>query len=184
MRRSLAASRQRGRGSPTPRKKRSASPRCCPNAVVGGRSDGADAGGSSTDFVVLRYRGTDGSLDSTFGPQGNGVIKIDLGETFDEVRGMALDTSGKIVVAGDRALTDYSVHRAALARITDTGVLDQTFGDGGIAIVSSASGAWTDSHVNALAIGPDSSLVVVGSVDTNSSTVSGGNFLGVLRYVP
>lgn len=155
------------------------------NVVVAGRSDGADAGGSSTDFVVLRYTGTNGSLDTTFGPQGRGMVTIDLGGTFDEVRGMAVDTSGNIVVAGDRVLTDHSVHWAACARITDGGVLDPTFDNGdGIVIVSSAFDAWTDSHVNALAIAPDSSIVAVATVDTDGSSVAGGTYLGVLRYAP
>ncbi|PBC62611.1 calcium-binding protein [Streptomyces sp. Tue6028] len=79
------------------------------------QSDGrivvAGNNGPGGDFAVLRY-GTDGSPDSGFGT--GGLVTTDLGGS-DQARGVALQSDGKIVAAGqggpntDFALTRYQV---------------------------------------------------------------------------
>src|SRR3954451_11354266 len=60
--------------------------------VVAGQSDH-----SPGDFVVVRYN-PDGSLDAGFGSQGSATI--DFGGTDDFGSGVAVDSQGRIVVAG------------------------------------------------------------------------------------
>ncbi len=79
-----------------------------------------------TDFLVLRYN-TDGSLDTSFGE--NGLARIDFGSHWEQAYALAVDSSGRIVVAGF-SQQEYQ-HDFAVARLTADGALDTSFsGDG------------------------------------------------------
>ena len=120
--------------------------------------------GSSNDFAVVRYN-TDGSLDTSFGAGGKAIT--DFGSVGDHGYSVALQSDGKIVVAGGTG--GYSF---ALARYNTDGSLDTSFdGDGRVttAIGSSSVGY-------GVAIGPDGKIVVVGESGT-------GNYgFAVARY--
>ena len=62
--------------------------------VVAGRSNN----GSNNDFAVARYN-SNGSLDTTFGT--GGKVTTAVGSGHDSGRGMALQSDGRIVVAGN-----------------------------------------------------------------------------------
>ena len=74
--------------------------------------------GSSSNLAMAQA----GSLDATFG---NGGI-VTTPNTSDG-RGIAIQSDGKIVVAGQATATEF-----ALARYNTNGSLDATFGTGGI----------------------------------------------------
>jgi uncharacterized delta-60 repeat protein len=76
------------------------------------------AGTTGADFALLRYN-SNGSLDNTFGI--GGIVKTDLGGDYDYGRSVAIQTDGKIVVAGENG-PDF-----ALARYKSNGTLDSTF---------------------------------------------------------
>ena len=79
------------------------------------------AGSSDGNFALARY-GADGALDPTF--SGDGLVTTDLGGT-DAGQGVAIQTDGRIVVAGS------SGGNFALARYSAGGALDPSFsGDG------------------------------------------------------
>jgi uncharacterized delta-60 repeat protein len=79
-------------------------------------------GGGGGSFCVVRLR-TNGTLDTTFGSGGKKTI--DFGGDNDSAYGGALQSDGKIVLAGD------SNFRVALVRLKTNGVLDASFeGDG------------------------------------------------------
>ena len=85
------------------------------------------AGTSNGDTAVARYL-SDGSLDTSFGV--SGLRTTDFGSASDDGRGIAIDPSGHMIVAGSTfnsvTLTDF-----ALARYNSDGSLDTTFdGDG------------------------------------------------------
>jgi uncharacterized delta-60 repeat protein len=61
--------------------------------VVAGNSDN----GSNADFAVVRYN-TDGLLDTSFGT--GGIVTTAIGDGIDSVNSIALQSDGKIVVAG------------------------------------------------------------------------------------
>jgi uncharacterized delta-60 repeat protein len=80
--------------------------------IVVGRAGGA---GRGPDFCVARYR-IAGKLDDTFGGGGRVFTDFDKGE--DTARGVALQTNGKIVVAGEAQIG--SKRRMAAARYVPT----------------------------------------------------------------
>jgi uncharacterized delta-60 repeat protein len=80
--------------------------------------------GTNLDFALARYN-TDGSLDSTFGT--GGKVTTDFsGDDYIPTGGVAVQSDGKIVAAGNTHNTDF-----ALARYNTDGSLDSTFGMGG-----------------------------------------------------
>jgi uncharacterized delta-60 repeat protein len=89
--------------------------------IVGG------AGGPASSFCVVRLR-TNGTLDPTFGPGGKRII--DFGGNDESVYGGALQSDGKIVLAGGSDL------RVAVVRLKPNGVLDTTFENDGKKIFS------------------------------------------------
>jgi uncharacterized delta-60 repeat protein len=95
------------------------------------------AGGSETclnapgQMAVLRLR-PDGSVDSTFGPNGNGRAFVDLGGYTDSADDLVVDAGNRILLAG------YSFSHLALARLSPGGTIDPTFGTGGATLVDIA----------------------------------------------
>ena len=80
------------------------------------------AGNSPDDFAVARLD-ANGQLDSTF--DGDGKKTIDFSGGSDSARALAIDSAGRIVLAGD------SPDDFAVARLDTNGQLDSTFdGDG------------------------------------------------------
>ena len=108
-------------------------------------------GSSDHNFALVRYL-VDGRLDPDFGE--GGQVTTDFGGRGDG-RALALQPDGKLVVAGS------SNGNFTLARYRANGSLDSDFGAGGI--ITTALGGLR-SYGRALAIQPDSKLVVAGSV--------------------
>ncbi len=89
--------------------------------IVAGRAHN----GSNYDFAIVRYN-TDGNLDMSF--DSDGYVTTDFG--FDDrISSVALQSNGKIVVAGDIANNDD--YEIAVARYNTDGSLDTSFGTGG-----------------------------------------------------
>lgn len=86
------------------------------------------SGPANVDSVILRYN-SDGVLDTTFSGDGR-LLHGFSPDDVDEALAMALQTDGRIVIAGcirgGGRLNDYLI-----ARIEQDGSLDQTFGQGG-----------------------------------------------------
>lgn len=105
--------------------------------VVAGRSE--RNGQTESEAVVVRYTAS-GALDSTFG-SGDGIVRLHFGaSSFDGLGPVAIDNSGRIVVAGNTAsdirCTTYC--DPVIVRLTDSGQLDPTFsGDGFVTISGS-----------------------------------------------
>jgi uncharacterized delta-60 repeat protein len=86
--------------------------------LVAGNAEGP----SNQDFLVIRLN-ADGTLDQTFGD--HGIARNSIGG-FDIANAMVLQPDGRIVLAG-QSDSDF-----ALVRYTSNGVLDATFGTGGV----------------------------------------------------
>lgn len=134
---------------------------------------GSANNGTSTGFALARYN-ADGSLDTTFNNTGK-VITIIGG--FSNANAIAIQPDGKIMVAGEA----YSDGRTnfALARYNVDGSIDNTFNAIGNVITSVGLYA---SAINAIAIQPDSKIVVGGKADTSESSFSDSNFV-LARYL-
>ena len=117
--------------------------------------------------------GDPGDLDTGFGT--GGKVTTAIGSDIDEAHAVAIDSDGKIVVAGrSNNGTDADF---AVARYNADGTLDTGFGTGGK--VTTAIGS-DDDEARALAIDGDGKIVVVGNVRLAQS---GNDFaMGVARY--
>ncbi|MBG7606329.1 MAG: hypothetical protein IZT58_17155 [Actinobacteria bacterium] len=109
---------------------------------------------SSNHLTVLRFD-KDGTPDTAFGYNGYAVINFGVSS---EGRAVAIQPDGKIVVAGNTATSEVAV-----ARLDSAGVLDSTFGTGGIFVddtslpLRGARTIWDLDVVNGL-------IVVAGSI--------------------
>jgi len=107
-------------------------------------------------FALARYL-TDGSLDASFG---NGGKVITLIQNGSWAHAIALQTNGKILVAG---MTENGTSSSfAIARYLENGMLDNTFGNGGIVITSFANAS---SEIYDLKVLSDGKIVAGGRVD-------------------
>jgi uncharacterized delta-60 repeat protein len=133
---------------------------------------GSSSDGGATDFALVRYT-TTGALDGSFGDEGKVTTDFRNYGT-DEAFGVALQSDGKIVVAG---YADNGInYDFGLARYTKQGALDTRFGAGGK--VTTDFGNTLD-EAYGVAVQRDGKIVVVGS------TLSGGSNLNfaVARYL-
>jgi uncharacterized delta-60 repeat protein len=87
---------------------------------------GSTYNGTNKDFALVRYK-TNGSRDSTFGT--NGIVTTSISASQDIAYSVAIQTDGKIVVAGIRY--DGSMYYLVLARYDTNGILDNSFDSDG-----------------------------------------------------
>jgi len=116
------------------------------------------SGSTDSDFAVVRYN-TDGALDTTFDT--DGMVTTPFGPDNDQAKAVAIQTDGKIVVAGWAGNQLTGQLDLAVARYNTEGSLDTTFdGDGKVITVIGA--AFTYSVGSAMVIQPDGKIVVAG----------------------
>lgn len=130
----------------------------------------AGAGGR---FGLARYL-PNGNLDGSFG--GDGKVRTDVTNGTDSANSVAIQTDGKIVVAG---IADLGTHDAtfALARYNTDGSLDESFSDDGI-VRTSFTRLIDGAH--GVAIQADGKIVAAGFAGS-SPVVHGGTF-ALARY--
>src|SRR5262249_50828470 len=89
------------------------------------------AGTTNNTFAVARYKPS-GKLDPSFGDDGKVTVGFGPGCSA-EANALAIDGSGRIVIAGSRSCppTGVFVPTFALARLKPGGRLDPTFGSNG-----------------------------------------------------
>ncbi len=84
-------------------------------------------GGMDSDFAVVRLS-ADGARDATFGT--NGVVTVDVNNRSASPRTSTILADGSTVTAG--YMNDGGIVKPVLFKLTPAGVLDTTFGTGGI----------------------------------------------------
>ncbi|MGE0635281.1 MAG: T9SS type A sorting domain-containing protein [Bacteroidia bacterium] len=108
------------------------------------------------DFAVVRYN-SDGSLDNTFGT--GGIVTTPIGSGDDRAKAIALQSDGKIVVAGSSY--NGTIDVIALARYNSDGSLDNTFDVNGI--LTTVEGIYNE-YAEGVAIQSDGKIVVTGGI--------------------
>jgi uncharacterized delta-60 repeat protein len=108
------------------------------------------------DFVVRRFN-ADGTPDASFGT--NGVVTTDFFGRADQALTVAIDSRGRIVVAGKVQPQGTIYPRFGFARYLPSGKPDDSFGDGGkvLGVTENTDG------VRGLAITADDSIVAGGA---------------------
>ncbi|HVS70474.1 MAG TPA: Ig-like domain-containing protein [Phycisphaerae bacterium] len=107
---------------------------------------------SPGSFSVLRLN-ADGSLDTSFADNGYFTLSADDPLSAVAIHDLAFDSSGNLLVAACLDPTNTSANHAVIMRLNDSGQLDTSFGNGGIADLP---GSFADS----IALLPDDSLLV------------------------
>jgi len=114
------------------------------------------------DFVLARYN-ADGTPDGSFGS--GGETTTDFGGPDDRVEAMAIDSRGRIVVAGQADRCSTCGINFALARYKPDGSLDGSFGSGGKVMTSFGK----TSTAFSMAIGSRGRIVTAGTVQRGGS---------------
>lgn len=118
-----------------------------------------------SSVLVARFT-ANGSLDTTFAsPTGWTTFHFGPGTGTEGATVVAVDASDRPIVAGWRdpngSTYNPSNSDMAVARLTTAGILDPTFGTGGIAYASSP-GTATDDDVRAMGLDGDGNIVAAG----------------------
>ncbi|MFL5244963.1 MAG: hypothetical protein ACJ8FY_22910 [Gemmataceae bacterium] len=131
--------------------------------IVAGTVDTRDSG---NEFAVARLN-SDGSFDSSFGTGGEVFLPHFIySNENDSASGVALDSSGRIVVAGTANSSNF-----ALARLNADGSLDTSFGNGGEAVVPQFSNFFYQNDTLAgVALDSSGQIVLVGTANGYSSS--------------
>jgi uncharacterized delta-60 repeat protein len=133
------------------------------------------AGNTMHRFGVARFN-FDGTLDRTFGPDRNGTILIAMGNKNNaNATGVALQADGRIVVVGSAEIDRFlatDTREFAIARLTTSGRLDNSFSEDGKQLVRVKH----DSFANDVAIQPDGKIVVVGGDDNGGGLFTNNDF--------
>jgi len=79
------------------------------------------------DFVILRYN-SDGNIDNTFGT--SGIVTANFDNRWDTGYSVAIQSDGKILLAGTAEVTSSNMDFACIRLNTD-GTFDNTFGTSG-----------------------------------------------------
>jgi uncharacterized delta-60 repeat protein len=119
-------------------------------------------GASNVDGVGVRYL-TDGSLDTTL--DGDGKVLADFPGSNEATRGVAIQSDGKVVVAGFGLVNDIA--NFLVLRYNSNGSVDSSFG-GNIGIPGLTATGFGASHARGVdvAVLPDGKILVLGGVIT------------------
>jgi uncharacterized delta-60 repeat protein len=133
------------------------------------------AGLSYEDIAVVRFN-ANGSLDGSF--DGDGIRLVDFGSSRDYGRAVALQSDGKIVVAG-YSFYGFTQRSLALVRFDGDGSLDRTFDGDGIVLRQYAN---VTPRAEDLAIQSNGRIVVAGIFQNDSDPWHLHNDFGVARF--
>ncbi|MGI8603944.1 MAG: hypothetical protein ACR2OZ_13240 [Verrucomicrobiales bacterium] len=136
------------------------------NIVVAGISNI----GPNADIALVRYTST-GELDTSF--NGTGKVTTPIGSSYDEGFSVAVQSDGRIVVAGHSYFgSNWDI---ALVRYTSTGALDTSFN--GTGKVTTDIGSSHD-YGESVAVQNDGKIVVAG----DSKNASADEDVALVRY--
>ncbi len=134
-------------------------------------------------FTTMRYN-TNGSLDTSFGPNKNGIVQTSFsGAGFiDGATGVAIQADGKIIVVGQTNIygNGGGVGYFGIIRYNPDGSPDTTFGTNGNGTVTKNFSGFIDG-ANGVLIQPDGKILVAGGTNFGAAGGGSGNIV-VLRY--
>jgi len=142
--------------------------------VVGGTSNSL----GDADFAAVRYN-SDGTPDNLFGTAG--ISTIDIGfagaGSTDIGHSLAIQSDGKIILAGQTAASTGGNDDVAIIRLTANGSLDTGFDSDGILLYNYGT-VNTDDEVRSVIVQSDGKILLGGSTDGTGSSFA----LMLLRF--
>jgi uncharacterized delta-60 repeat protein len=136
--------------------------------IVAGNTKVVSGSETQSQIAVVRYN-ADGSLDKSFG--NNGIV-ITVVNKQASAYAMALQTDGKIIIAGSTESVDNSI---LLIRYNTNGAPDNSFGNNGEVISSFAA----ENEAYAISLQPDGKILAAGYTYDG---VSGSTNSVLVRY--
>jgi uncharacterized delta-60 repeat protein len=128
--------------------------------------------GTNTHMVVYRYLAGTGLLDPAFNTTGYYVEATPVALSQDIGGAVAVDSQGRIVVAGYASDNPVTTKQMAIWRLTPSGALDTTFaGTGFVTMSGTAGGSVDQASMNGLLIDSEDRILVTGS-SQNASAVA------------
>jgi uncharacterized delta-60 repeat protein len=139
------------------------------------------AGHVSHDFALVRLD-ADGKVDASFGlsPTPGRVVTAVQTSNWDEAQGLAIESDGKLVVAGWAYEGNSSAGNFAVLRYQPDGALDTTFGGTGIVLTPVAQGTKPD-QASAVLLQTDDRIPAVRVLACGSASVTNSD-IAVTRY--
>ena len=125
------------------------------------------AGESGGRFVVVRYN-TNGTPDTTFGPDHSGVVLVTAG---GDATALAIQSDGRILLGGYTGYNPTDYQKWALARLNPDGTLDGAFGIGGVVTTQVTANPEGSYSIMALGVQTDGKIVASGNTDGGLSLV-------------
>ncbi|MGV3658849.1 MAG: cadherin-like beta sandwich domain-containing protein [Prosthecobacter sp.] len=116
-----------------------------------------------------------GALDTSFGV--NGRVTTSIGSTTSRGQAVVIQGDGKILVLADARAEGQVLPVVAVARYTSSGVLDSSFGNGGIVLTPTVATSSETAYASDLVLQSDGRIVVAGMI-----TVGGVRSYMLLRY--
>jgi uncharacterized delta-60 repeat protein len=128
------------------------------------------------DFAVARLTSA-GVVDTTFG--NNGIVATDISgsDSLDQAWAVLIDGSGNVVVAGTTGTDEEADF--AVARYTNSGVPDASFGGGDGVVVTDLAGRDDEAFGATLA---GTNIIVAGLTDTDPDTSNESNDFAIASY--
>lgn len=146
-------------------------------SFIKGHNGGLIVGGNVYDgvknkFGIARFTNLLGSLngsnmDSSFGGNNNGLVFIDPISGDNYVMAAAVQSDGKIILAGYGDSGGFTLNDFILVRLNANGTLDNTFGNNGIVITDVNTNS--NDELKALCLQNDGKILAAGTTYLNSS---------------
>ncbi|MDF2436576.1 MAG: hypothetical protein K0Q95_952 [Bacteroidota bacterium] len=134
---------------------------------------------SKSNFGIVRLD-IDGSMDSTFGS--GGKVSLAIGSRNDYLNCMSIQSDGKIVIAGCSTTNQIypSIHTdIATVRLLNNGILDHTFGAGGVVVTNIGYEGQGASFIGS----QNNKLIIAGTTSYNYAHYFGyNNDMFMIRY--
>ncbi|MFS2161610.1 hypothetical protein ACCD10_30335 [Pseudomonas sp. Pseusp122] len=128
-------------------------------------------GAHTADRAYIAKFTADGNLDDSFGKQGVALFIPPVGHAL-EVESVQALADGKIVICGSLFDNARSIRLAWIARYTEAGVIDHTYGEDGSVLIDPREYTSSNSlRCVGMVEGPDSSVVCVNRVIESSGAV-------------
>lgn len=133
---------------------------------------------STPDFGLVRFTAS-GSLDSSFG--GTGALRINFFNSTDQAAAVAVQTDGKILVAGNTYYPTENSYYLVLLRLNAAGSWDSTFNGTGRTYIQFEPSTSMSNIIKSLKIQADGKILAGGHVSLPSR---GANFdVALLRFL-